>query len=182
MNFALFSFYQQDAFRTMKWHARINRERSEMKMINNFKKTFGPPDKVVVAFGDFEQQHHMKYKEPVKGKGFRKLFKKCGYHDTYLVNEFRTSCRCYACQGGENEKFLLVQNPRPWKKGEMILRHGLIRCKTCQRTWNRDVNGSLNIHRIAVLAINSQPRPVYLSREKKRENEPEDKRKTCEES
>ena len=39
----------------------------------------------------------MKYKEPTKGKGFRTLLKKNGYK-VYLVNEFRTSCKCSCCK------------------------------------------------------------------------------------
>ena len=39
---------------------------------------------------NFEQKQHMKYKEPIKGKGIRKLFRENGYK-VYLVDEFRTS-------------------------------------------------------------------------------------------
>ena len=34
---------------------------------------FGTPEEVVIGFGDFEQAQHRKYKEPVKGKGFRDI-------------------------------------------------------------------------------------------------------------
>ena len=53
--------------------------------------------------GDFEEKKFMKYKEPTKTKGFRKIFMKHGY-DVYLVDEFRTSCRCHNCFS-ECEKF-----------------------------------------------------------------------------
>ena len=45
-------------------------------MLNNFKEKFGNPKNVLIAIGDFEQKKQMKYKEPSKGKSFRKLFKK----------------------------------------------------------------------------------------------------------
>ena len=45
---------------------------------------------------DFGRKH-MKYKEPIKGRGIRTLFKKNGFK-TYLVDEFRTSCKCSKCK------------------------------------------------------------------------------------
>ena len=45
----------------------------------------------------------MKYKEPIKGEGMITLFGKWGY-ETYLVDEFRTSCKCCNCNGGDCEK------------------------------------------------------------------------------
>jgi hypothetical protein len=64
-------------------------------LINNFKKIFGKLKETIVIFGDWEQKQHMKYKEPIKGKGngncMRMLFRQNNYK-TYLVDEFRTSC------------------------------------------------------------------------------------------
>ena len=100
-------------------------------------------------------------KEPVKGKGFRTLLRKKGY-EVYLVNEFRTSCRCNHCEG-ECKTFRKCSNPRPWKKN-IITRHGLLECKTCNRLWNRDMNGSLNILKICKEAIAGNERPAYLKR------------------
>ena len=37
-------------------------------------------------------------------------------------------------------------------------------CKTCKGLWNRDVNSSLNIHRIAENHRNGAGRPEYLCR------------------
>ena len=58
---------------------------------------------------DFEQKQHMKYKEPVKGKGIRirRIFRNNGYK-LYLVDEFRTSCMCSICkeETGRCEKFI----------------------------------------------------------------------------
>lgn len=58
-----------------------------------------------------------------------------------------TSCRCAKCDG-ECVTFRKCQNPRPWRKDEVITRHGLLTCKKCGRIWNRDENGSLNLYRI----------------------------------
>ena len=162
VNSYLLSFYEQKIFRKLKWNAFMNRKRSEHKMINKFKEKFGSPSETIISFGDWEQKKQMKYKEPTKGIGMRNLFRKAGYQ-VYLVDEFRTSCRCSKCEG-ECEKFRECKNPRPWKKNETILRHGLLMCKTCKGLWNRDVNSSLNIFKIVENKIAGKERPVYLQR------------------
>jgi hypothetical protein len=162
INQKLFQFYERYIFRKLKLNGYINRKRNEQKMINKFKKIFGNPDDVVVCFGDFEQRNHMKYKEPIKGKGIRTLFKKSGY-GTYLVDEYRTSCKCFNCEGGECKKFMVRDNPRPYKNNTILV-HGLLRCKSGCGLWNRDVNGAKNIYKIAFNHINGLKRPLYLCR------------------
>ncbi len=174
-NEILLNHYQELLFRKFRFYKFINTQRSEQKMLNNFKKKFGDPDTVIIGFGDWNQKSQMKYHEPTKGKGFRKLFRKAGYK-VYLVDEYRTSCRCHNCQSeeGVNEKFRKCRNPRPWmrmrknkeKQKHDYLRHGLLKCKTCKGLWNRDLNSSLNIHRIIECAIQSKFRPAYLCRGK----------------
>jgi hypothetical protein len=53
----------------------------------------------------------MKFKEPVKGRGFRTLFRKNGF-ETYLVDEFRTSFKFSNCEGGtvKNLWFVKIRN------------------------------------------------------------------------
>ena len=102
-------------------------------------------------------------KEPTKGKGFRNLFRQNGYK-VYLVDEFRTSCKCSKCEGGECENFMKRENPKPYKSREILV-HGLLRCKNCKTMWNRDVNGATNIYKIAKNAILKKSRPKYLCRE-----------------
>ena len=167
LNEKLFKFYENELFRKLRLNSYINRLQSEQKLIKQFIEKFGKPENIVLCIGDWEQKQHMKYKEPVKGKGFRDLFRKNGF-DVYLVNEFRTSCRCFKCSG-ECTTFRTCNNPRPWKKNEIISRHGLTMCKTCKALWNRDENSSCNIYKIAQLAIQQQERPEYLSRETKKQ-------------
>jgi len=170
INNKLYKFYEKYIFRKLKLNGHMNRKKNEQKLINNFKKIFGKPEETIVIFGDFEQKQHMKYKEPIKGKGMRTLFRQNNYK-TYLVDEFRTSCMCSICKTeiGRCEKFQIRENPKPYKSGNILV-HGLIKCKTCLGVWNRDVNGSTNIYRIAKNAINGLERPKYLCREKKNEN------------
>lgn len=175
INHKLFKFYEKYIFRKLKLNGYLNRKKNEQKMINNFKKIFGKPDNTIICIGDFEQKTHMKYKEPTKGIGLRKLLKQAGYK-IFLVDEFRTSCKCSKCGGGTCEKFLTRKNPKPYKSGNMLV-HGLISCKNCSNVWNRDVNGATNIYKIAKNAINGIERPKYLCREKKDEEVKQVKKK-----
>jgi transposase len=170
INNKLYKFYEKYIFRKLKLNGYMNRKKNEQKLIHNFKKIFGKPEETIVIFGDWEQKQHMKYKEPIKGKGMRMLFRQNNYK-TYLVDEFRTSCMCSICKTeiGRCEKFQIRKNPKPYKSGNILV-HGAIRCKNCEAVWNRDVNGATNIYRIAKNAINGLERPKYLCREKKEED------------
>ena len=165
INARLFPHYQQQAYRVLKFRAFVNRRRSEDRMVNRFREKFGSKDEVVLGWGDWSEGSSMKFLEPTKGIGMQRLFKRAGY-EVLMVDEFRTSCRCYGCKGGECEKFREVENPRPWMREErpMVLRHGLLSCTSCKRLWNRDRNGSLNIMRCAEAARRGEERPVYLRR------------------
>jgi hypothetical protein len=163
LNYKLMIFYEKFIFRKLKLNSYLNRLKSEQNMINKIKKIFGKPEDTIICIGDFEQRKHMKFKEPIKGKGFRSLFRKNNYK-VYLVDEFRTSCRCSNCEN-ECSKFRKCRNPRP-NKNNSILSHGALMCKTCSALWNRDENSSRNIYKIAYNAINQKERPNYLSRSK----------------
>jgi hypothetical protein len=164
INLKLMPFYEQRLFRKLRLGSFFMRQQTEERMRQRFESIFGKPEDTIIGFGDYEQKSHMKYKEPVKGKGFRNLFRRYGYL-VFLVKEFRTSCRCSAC-GGECATFRKCLNPRPWKDN-VILRHGLLECKTCERLWNRDTNASLNINKICQEAIAGRERPEYLQRSKR---------------
>jgi len=164
INNVLYKFYETYIFRKLRLQSYRNTKKSEQKMINRFKKIFGNEKEVVVCFGDYEQKQHMKFKEATKGKGMRTLFRKAGFQ-TYLVDEFRTSCMCSNCEIGICKKTMVRKNPKPYRTGNIIV-HGLICCKNGCGYWNRDVNGATNIYKIAYNAINNKERPNYLSRSK----------------
>ena len=162
LNFLVGKFYQQEMFRKFKLSRYINTKRDEQNMINDFKKKFGNEKEIVICFGDFEQKQHMKFKEPTIGKGLRSLFRKNNFK-VYLVDEFKTSCKCSKCNGGSCERFLERENPRPFRKG-MIKVWGLLKCQICGSVWNRDRNGASNIYKAADNAIKGLDRPYYLTR------------------
>ena len=53
---------------------------------------------MVLAWGDWSRGSQMKFLEPTKGVGMRRLFQRAGY-EVLLVDEFRTSCTCFGCEG-----------------------------------------------------------------------------------
>ena len=161
INKILSDFYKKYIFRKLKLNGYINRQKSEQKMINNIRKIFGEPQEVVLCIGDWCQRKHSKFKEPTIGIGMRKVFRRNGY-DIYLIDEDYTSSRCLECKGGQCEKFLTRESPRPYRKGNFNLVHGLLKCKTCKTMWNRDCLGSKNIYRLAYNIINGLGRPEYL--------------------
>jgi transposase len=63
------------------------------------------------------------------------------------------------------EKCMERKDPNK-KKSERKVKfvHGLLKCKTCARLWNRDANASRNILRIARSALLNQERPFDLRR------------------
>lgn len=165
------AFYHEPCFRLGKFHTHTNRCRSEARMLADFERVHGPPSTTVVAFGDFEQKDHMKHKPPTMGVGTRRLFRRGGYR-VYLVDEHRTSVKCFKCADADavNENFLYVQDPRRFKQPHPPLLpatrkcHAVLRCQTCTTVWNRDVCGALNIGRIAAARVRGTARPAYLRR------------------
>jgi transposase len=161
VNKTISTFYEDTLYRKLKLGSYMLRQKTEARMLQRFEKLFGKPTDTIIGIGDFEQENHRKYNEPVKGKGFRTLLRKHGYK-VFLVNEFRTSCKCSGCEGNCNT-FRYCTNPRPFKDNR-IIRHGLLECQTCKRLWNRDMNASLNMYKIIQEAIAGRQRPEYLSR------------------
>ncbi len=161
VNDILFSYYEKELYRKLKWYGFINRQKTESWMINKFKDIFGEPDKVVIGFGDYDQKH-IKYKEPTKGKGFRKIFRQAGYN-TFLVDEYKTSCTSFITEL-PNENFRQRGNSKPYKNNIMF-QHGLLRSKNIPNNnsnakhilYDRDYNGSMNIRKIFVNHLENKP-------------------------
>jgi len=172
VNWKIAPHYMNSRYRRLKLNSFINTQKSETRFLNRFQKLFGSSENVIIGIGDYDQYKQRKFKEPIKGKGFRTMFRKYGY-DIYLVDEHKTSCRCNNCHG-EAKTFRECKNPRPEPKNEerkkkyhkTILRHGLLICQRCKSLWNRDLNASLNIYSIVKSHIDGNERPKYLQRSK----------------
>ena len=177
INCLLLEYYQKDMFRKLKWYSYINKQRSEINMMNRFKDKFGPPDKTLILMGDWSENQPKKYQEPTKGKSMRKLFKKNGYQ-LYLVNEFRTSIR--SCETGEElkkirynpkrkEKCHRLLGSKIYKSGDMnetnLLVKDLMKCTGYRPIIiQRDLNGCINIRFKGWSIIFGLGTPYYLKR------------------
>jgi hypothetical protein len=166
INYQVYSHYDQSFFRKFKLNAFINTQKSESKMVKNFEKKYGKPDKTIFVMGDWDKGENMKGKEPTICKKFRRIFKNAGYK-TYLVNEFRTSKLCNCCNN-ELEKFLEKPIKNPKRKGEKDLCHGLLRCQSIKHKseifHNRDKNSVQNMLNIVKSIFNTGKRPEMFCR------------------
>ncbi|KAJ1889401.1 hypothetical protein LPJ81_006141, partial [Coemansia sp. IMI 209127] len=125
----------------------------------------------------------IRYHEPIRGKGMRRMLKRHKLK-VVLIDEFRTSKTCPACDG-LIKRFIHVPNPRPFraKKRPTVWCNGLLRCtsKECiawvtqnssrkarepewiadGRYWNRDTAAALNFRRMvrSLIATRSIPAP-----------------------
>jgi hypothetical protein len=114
-NDKLKEFYNLVVHRKNRFRSYQNTKKSEQVMLNNFSKKFGSPDNTIICIGDYKRSGHMKYKEPTKGIGMRKLFIDRGYN-LFLIDEFRTSCICSKCRCEEGRCVNTIKrpDPRPW--------------------------------------------------------------------
>jgi hypothetical protein len=165
VNRKLSEYYEQFIFRKLKFNSYINTQKSESKMISNFSKKFGPPEKILIVLGDFSKNQNMSGKEPTICKKTRKIFRKHKY-DVFLIDEFRTSKLCNCCKS-VCETFMKRRSPKPKHKGKEKLVWGLLRCKNenCNKLHNRDKNAAINMYNITKSILNGQGRPREFCRE-----------------
>jgi hypothetical protein len=158
INSILYKHYTRNLYRKLKLNIYINKQRSEAKMVNNFKAKFGNPDKCVVVMGDYDGKH-IKGKEPVICKRIRILLRRNKF-ETYMINEYNTSKTCNAC-GKEVEQFHTRKSKNPKHNGENILVWGLVRCQntSCELIHNRDTNACKNMLKITKSIFSGQGRP-----------------------
>ena len=116
VNRVLFEHYTKYIFRKLKLNIYINTQKSESKIIKNFKKKFGRPKECLLVFGDWSKEDNMKGKEPIISKKIKKIFKQQKY-DVYMIDEYRTSKLCHKCCG-ECEGFLRRDSHKPKHKNK----------------------------------------------------------------
>ena len=174
VNSILYEQYKTKIYRKLKWNRFINTQKSESKMINNFRNKYGTPENNVIILGDYDKgSHNMKNKEPIINKRIRKIFR-ANQYKIYLISEFRTSKLCSCCNN-EVENFLIRPSNKPKNKGRNELVWGLVCCKNkkcCQETkynsriFNRDMNATLNMINIVKSLIKTNKIPDIFTRKK----------------
>ena len=88
------------------------------------------------------------------------------YFKVITIDEFKTSSICKCCEE-KVDKFMIRDNPKPYKKQEKFLVHSLLRCKNvnCNKFWDRDILGSSNILKIGKEYIWNKTRPKIFCRQ-----------------
>ena len=166
INRILFNHYLSKIYRKFKFNRYINTQKSESKMINNFKNKFGDSKDILVIIGDFDKKENMKGKEPAICKKLRKIFQRHGY-EAYLINEYHTSKLCNCCEH-ENENFLMRKSRKPKCANKQNLVWGIVRCKNvkCKLIHNRDVNACKNMQKIVRSIMKGKGRPEKYNKPK----------------
>ncbi|KAL0241398.1 hypothetical protein GEMRC1_006633 [Eukaryota sp. GEM-RC1] len=188
-NVYLSSFYEDDWFRKRKFQIYSNNQRSEKNMLERFNLTYGPPEDVVIGYGDWSSKGKTRKGKTstVRGVEIRKMLRRYGYQ-IFLVDEYRTSKCCSKCAKEkstfvecENVSELKVLGPKAgfleaeWEVKQKSLEEeakstpwGLVKCSDadCGTYWNRDLNSAINIYSIIEATINGQGRPSALERSK----------------
>ena len=158
-------FYSQAWHTKLRWKTKVNRQRSEGRLVRNMKDLFGK--KAVYIMGDWSDGGHtMKNNQPTKHKGFLTLFKK-NHMKRFLLDEYKTSSVCPYCEQALVKNIKKRQSAKPWRKGQMENVHGLLGCNNpkCKkqdwtyRYWNRDMASVINFHRIVEGICDSGERP-----------------------
>ena len=134
-------------------------------MIQNFQNKYGKPEETIFVMGDYDKgDYHMKGKEPVICKKFRRIFRNAGYK-TFLVNEFRTSKLCNCCNEELETFFRKTKSKTKIKerRDKTEICHGLLRCQSVKHKseifHNRDKNAVQNMLNIVKSVLNTGKRP-----------------------
>lgn len=142
--------YKSSVYRKLKMNTYINTQRSESRLINNFKNKMGSNKDTIVVVGDNGLKDVVvKGLESTISKRIIDIFVKNKY-ETYIIDEFRTSKLCNGC-GKILEKFLEVESKKPNSKGKKYYSYGILRCQssaTCNVIHNRDKNAVTNMLKI----------------------------------
>jgi hypothetical protein len=146
----------------------INTQRSESRMMQNFKMKMGSKRNTVVIIGDNGLKDVVvKGLESTLSKGLINIFKKNNY-ETYIIDEFRTSLLCNNCEN-KLSKFLDVKSKKPWSEGKIYKSHEILRYQSTTQErnviHNRDKNAVKNMLKIVESYKNNGSRLLRYSQE-----------------
>lgn len=160
--------YENSIYRKLNMNSYINTQRSESRMMQNFKSKMGSEKDTVVIIGDNGLKDVViKGLETTLSKGIINMFIKNKY-ETYIIDEFRTSLLCNGCEN-KLSKFLDVQSKKPWSKDKVYKSNGILRCQSstqlCNVIHNRDKNAVKNMLKLVDNYVENRNRKLRYSRE-----------------
>jgi len=155
INSQLFKHYEEPLFRKLNWFSHINRQRSEVNLLNSIAKRFG--EDAVLIIGDWSHSGKIHYMSTPGVSLKRKIAKR---FQIYSIDEFRTSC---------------INNKTEERCGNMYLRDkmGVLRKKHAILSYtnenregyvNRDRNSVLSMRKIVKTQLKTGVRPVAYQR------------------
>ena len=154
-------FYKKEVWRKMKFRTYRYGNKSIDLFLEKIKQTFGKPEDLLIAYGDWSRDTQMANFMPTLGKGLRKLIHK--KYDTITINEAYTSKKCCKCFNDLEEcKDKNLNNKKIFR---------LFKCCNCVSSENknaviyrtRDSNSATNILNIAKHYIEYQSRPEQFT-------------------
>ncbi|KNC97948.1 uncharacterized protein SPPG_09423 [Spizellomyces punctatus DAOM BR117] len=168
-------FYSHPAHTRWKWHAFINRQKSESDLISNMRNKYG--ENFTIVMGDWSDAGRTaRFQTSSKTKGWRTLFKR-NRINCFLLDEYKTSSVCPRCLASSDDflekDFKTRPHSRPWRRreGKIEKVHGLLGCTNpnCQqawtmRYWNRDTLATCNMLTIVQSMLDGHGRPEVFSR------------------
>jgi hypothetical protein len=157
INKLLFKKYKNPIFRQYKWYGYMNKQRSEGKLINRIKQTFGDNSKIII--GDWGTGKHMRNFISTPMIGLKRKLKE--HFDVYNVDEHRTSCLHYKTET-KCENLYLLDKTNTSRRMHSILTAQLEN----QRLGciNRDKNSCKNILKLVNYWLESGSRPLKYQR------------------
>jgi hypothetical protein len=170
-NAKLFQYYEKEFIRKLKLRTYINTQRSESRLINNIKKTYGEKGKeIIICHGDWAVSKQMKHIISTPQIGLKRMLKK--HFKIYNVDEFRTSCLDYRTEE-KNTNAKVITKDGKTKKLHSVLVSTIPKfessgCKTSYQ--NRDRNSVLNIRKIVKSWFEKRERPYRYRRDIKLED------------
>ncbi|KND02386.1 uncharacterized protein SPPG_02855 [Spizellomyces punctatus DAOM BR117] len=164
-------FYSHPAHTRWKWHAFINRQKSESNLISNLRNKFG---NFTIVMGDWSDAGRTaRFQTSSKTKGWRTLFKR-NRIDCFLLDEYKTSSVCPHCSSDVEKGFKTRPHSRPYRRreGKIEKVHGLLGCTNpnclqqawTMRYWNRDTLSTCNMVTIVQSMLDGHGRPEVFSR------------------
>ena len=120
--------------------------------------------KVLLAYGSANVGSCVRGNPPIAAKAFRRHCKqRC---KVVMIDEFRTSRVCSACEGDLVQMTGKVQDKKTkeWKRNRPIWAVQV--CQDCGTVWNRDRNASINILRIFNTLQSRGERPLPFCRDR----------------
>ena len=163
VNKLLYKEYENQIFRRYKWYAYINKQKSDSKLVNTIKKTYGK--KAVIIMGDWSQRSQMKHFISTPNLGLKRMLSK--HFKVYNIDESYTSCINYKT-GERNENIYLPDKKKVMRKIHTIFTYQMKNKR--MGCINRNKNSIFSIEKIATAILNNEERPVEYRKPKKATN------------